>query len=104
MLAITDDPSQTNILIDRDSNPRLTGYGLIPIVPEPTMNSPGNTGGPVNSRTYECVAPELLNPSGFGLKNDNTTQSSDIYAFGMTTYQVDDPCFFSGTVTNAASR
>ena len=34
------------------------------------------------------MAPELLNPSGFGLKNSNPTKKSDIYAFGITTYQV----------------
>ena len=33
------------------------------------------------------MSPELLNPSGFGLKNSNPTKKSDIYAFGMTTYQ-----------------
>jgi len=34
------------------------------------------------------MAPELLNPSGFGLKNSNPTKKSDIYAFGVVTYQV----------------
>ena len=34
------------------------------------------------------MAPELLNPSGFNLKNSNPTRKSDIYAFGAVTYQV----------------
>ena len=45
------------------------------------------------------MAPELLDPSGFGLKNSNPTKKSDIYAFGIVTYQVSNPCFISGTVT-----
>jgi hypothetical protein len=34
------------------------------------------------------MAPELLNPSGFDMKNSNPTKKSDIYAFGVVTYQV----------------
>ena len=45
------------------------------------------------------MAPELLNPSGFGLKNSNPTKKSDIYAFGVVTYQVSTSGFISGTVT-----
>ena len=45
------------------------------------------------------MAPELLNPSGFGLKNSNPTKRSDIYAFGVVTYQVGNSCFITGTVT-----
>jgi len=40
------------------------------------------------------MAPELLNPSGFGLKNSNPTKKSDIYAFGVVTYQVSDAVSF----------
>jgi len=38
------------------------------------------------------MAPELLNPSGFGLNSRKPTKRSDIYAFGMTTYQVSTGC------------
>ena len=44
------------------------------------------------------MAPELLNPSGFGLEDDNPTKKSDIYAFGVVTYQASDSYFISGTV------
>ena len=40
------------------------------------------------------MAPELSNPSGFGLKNSNPTKKSDIYAFGVVTYQVSDTVSF----------
>ena len=45
------------------------------------------------------MAPELLKPSGFGLKNSNPTKKSDIYAFGVVTYQVSNSCFVGGTET-----
>ena len=34
------------------------------------------------------TAPELLNPSQFGLLNSNPTKESDIYSFAVTTYEV----------------
>ena len=34
------------------------------------------------------MAPELINPAGFGLDRNNPTKKSDIYAFGVVTYQV----------------
>jgi len=46
------------------------------------------------------MAPELLNPSGFGLKNSNPTKKSDLYAFGVVTYQVNITPFTSGLATN----
>ena len=49
----------------------------------------GNTTSP-SIGTVRYMAPELLNPSGFGLKNSNPTKKSDIYAFGVVTYQVSD--------------
>ena len=78
---------QTNILIDHDFHPRLTDYGLIPIISDPNKVDPGSTTSPTVG-TVRYMAPELLNPSGFGLKNSNPTKKSDTYAFGMVTYQV----------------
>jgi serine/threonine protein kinase len=48
------------------------------------------------------MAPELLNPSDFGLKSSNPTKKSDIYAFGMTVYQVSNAFFISSTAINGA--
>ena len=86
-LTTADDYIQTNILIDRDFHPRLTDYGLIAIVSDPNTVDPGSTTSP-SVGTVRYMAPELLNPSGFGLKNSNPTKKSDIYAFGITNYQV----------------
>jgi len=82
---------QTNIVIDRDFNPRLTDYGLIAIVSDPTTVDPGSTTSPTIG-TVRYMGPELLNPPGFGLTSSNPTKRSDIYAFGMTTYQVSTGC------------
>ena len=38
--------------------------------------------------TVRYMAPELLSPPAFGLENNNPTKKSDIYEFGMVTYQV----------------
>jgi len=47
----------------------------------------------------QFMAPELLNPSGFGLQNSNPTKESDIYAFGAVTFQVSNAWFILGGVT-----
>ena len=93
---IVDDPAQTNILVDRDFHPRLTDYGLTARLPDPMTVDPGGMASPfVNTVRY--MAPELLDPSSFGLKNSNTTKKSDIYAFGMVTYQVSNVYLISDT-------
>ena len=89
---------QTNILIDRDFHPRLTDYGLTAIISDPNTVDPGSTTSP-SVGTVRYMAPELLNPSGFGLKNSNPTKKSDTYAFGVVTYQVSNACFISGIAT-----
>ena len=86
-LITTDDPLQANILIDRDFRPRLSDYGLTVIVSDPNAVDPGCTTSP-SLGTIRYMAPELLDPTGFGLKNNNPTEKSDMYAFGMVTYQV----------------
>jgi hypothetical protein len=48
------------------------------------------------------MAPELLNPFGFGLKNSNPTKKSDTYMFGVVTYQVGNGFFLSGTATKGS--
>ena len=86
-LTIADDSAQTNILIDRNFHPRLTDYGLVAIILDPGTVEPGSTTSP-SAGTIRYMAPELLYPCGFGLKNSNPTKRSDIYAFGVVTYQV----------------
>ena len=49
--------------------------------------------------TVRYTAPELLNPSGFGLEDSIPTKESDIYAFGMVAYQVGSAHLVSTTTT-----
>jgi len=80
-------------LMNSDFRPRLTDYGLITIISDPNTADPDTTTSP-SVGTVRYMAPELLNPSGFGLKNSNPTKKSDIYAFGMVTYQVGNTVSF----------
>ena len=48
------------------------------------------------------MAPELLNPTSFGLEDSVPTKKCDIYAFGMVMYQVRSPCSTPDTVTNGS--
>ena len=45
-----------------------------------------------------------MNPSGFGVRDNHLTKSSDIYAFGMAMYQVSNPCFILGKVTEGRAQ
>ncbi|KAF9781279.1 kinase-like domain-containing protein [Thelephora terrestris] len=81
------DLKPTNIVIDSNFHARLIDYGLIAIISDPTTVDPGSTTSP-SVGTVRYMAPELLNPSGFNLDNSNPTKMSDVYAFGMVTYQV----------------
>ncbi|KAF9781357.1 kinase-like domain-containing protein [Thelephora terrestris] len=81
------DLKPTNILIDSNCHARLTDYGLIAIILDPSIVDPGGTTlPPVGAVRY--MAPELLCPSRFNLKNSNPTRKSDIYALGVVTYLV----------------
>jgi len=97
------DPSQKNILIDKDFHSRLTDYGLVPIVSGPNALDSGPEASPYAGNA-RYMAPELLDPPGSDPKNGNPTKKSDIYAFGVVTYQVSDLCFISGVTTEAAFR
>ncbi|KAF9648293.1 hypothetical protein BDM02DRAFT_3115609 [Thelephora ganbajun] len=95
--AIADISSQTNVLIDRDFRPRLTDYGLIPIGSDPDAVDPGSTTSPSVSAARHMTQ-ELVDPSGFGLKNSIPTKKGDIYALGVVMYQVRNTHFTSGMV------
>ena len=78
---------QTNIVIDANFHARLTDYGLTAIVSDPNTVEPGSTTSP-SVGTVRYMSPELLNPGGFEMSDSNPTKESDIYAFGVVTYQV----------------
>ena len=84
--------TQTNIVIDSNFHARLIDYGLIAIISDPSTVDPGSTTSP-SVGTVRYMAPELLNPSGFNLKNSNPTKKSDVYALGVVTYQVSIACY-----------
>ena len=92
-LALVDGSTQTNIVIDSTFHARLTDYGLLATTSD---SSPVDFG----SSTVRYMAPELLNPSGFNLKNSNPTRKSDIFAFGMVAYQVSVTYGISAIATN----
>ena len=80
--------TQSTIVIDSNFHPRLTDYRLTAIVSGPNVVDPGSATSP-SVGTVRYMAPELLSPPAFGLEiNNNPTKKSDIYAFGMITYQV----------------
>jgi len=58
---------------------------------------PGSATTP-SAGAVRYMAPELLNPSGFGLEDSIPTKESDIYAFGMVTYQVRNPRFIISSI------
>ena len=73
--------TQENILIDHDRCARLSDYGL-------PLRLDAVKGGLHCSDDLQYLAPELLDPPGFGLETRIPTKESDIFAFGMVTYQV----------------
>ena len=91
LISVADDPAQTNILIDSNSRPRLTDYRIAHMMDnEMVYYVPSTTFSSEVAIRY--LAPELLNPSDFGLEESIPTEMSDIYAFGLVTYQVSTTC------------
>ena len=64
---------------------------------------PGSTMTP-SVETVRYMAPELLNPPGFGLRSSTPTKKSDIYAFGMVAYRVRNACFISVAATKGSAQ
>ena len=63
----------------------LADFGFMTMVLDPQNPMSGTT---LQGGTLAFMAPELLAPSRFGLKNANPTQEGDIYAFGLVILQV----------------
>ena len=68
---------------------------------DPNTINPGSTVS-LSVGTVQYMAPELLNPSGFGLKNNIPMKTSDIYVFGVVMYQVSFACWIPGTATKGS--
>lgn len=81
------DVNPGNILISGEGVARLSDFVICRIITDPTVVEPGSTttSKPGSAR---YIAPELLNPSQFGLIASNPTKESDAYSFVMTAYGV----------------
>jgi len=73
-----------NVLIDHNGNARLCDFGLSRMLEDTTL---WETSSSKASGTLRWIAPELLLPSEDQTPKTVSTES-DIYAFGMTCYEV----------------
>ena len=75
--------SQSNIFISDSTPPRalLADFGFSCVTTTPTEI-------PEEEGTPSFMAPELLHPTKFGLEKGVPSKETDIYALGMTAYQV----------------
>ena len=74
-------------MITDDGIARLGDFGITGIVTDPTVVEPGST-TTTKPGVVRYMAPELLNPSQFGLANSNPSKESDVYSLAMTAYEV----------------
>ncbi|KAF9789222.1 kinase-like domain-containing protein [Thelephora terrestris] len=77
-----------NILMTNDTPPTacLADFGFTTLVLDPL--NPMSSSLTLQGGTMAFMAPELLAPSNYGLKNSVPTQEADIYAFGLVLFQV----------------
>lgn len=80
-LLTIDGITQENILIDCDHHPRLADYGL-PFGLDIAKRESHRCGD------LQYLAPELRDPSSFGLEERTPTKESDSFALGAVIYQV----------------
>lgn len=61
----------------------LADFGLGATVSTSSLATTATTG----VGTIRWMAPELLMPEDYGLTHSNASKESDVYAFGMVTYE-----------------
>lgn len=77
---------KANILIDQNGHARLTDFGLLTFVSDPT--NPTGSSTATSAGTTRWMSPELLCPEQFGLTQTRPTKESDYYALGMVILEV----------------
>ena len=77
---------KANVMIDQNGRARLTDFGLLTFVSDPT--NPTNSGSVTNAGTTRWMSPELLHPEKFGFEQSRPTMKSDCYALGMVILEV----------------
>jgi len=68
----------------------LADFGFTTMVLDP--HNPMSSSFTLEGGTLTFMAPELLTPSRYGLKNSIPTKEGDIYAFGLVILQVAASC------------
>ena len=81
---------QQNILVSPDGTPRIAGFGSCFTISRPELWSADIMG------FHRGSAPELLQPPEPGKPGIRTSKASDMYAFGMLTWEV-GTCSSSGS-------
>jgi len=88
---------QGNILIDSDLNARIGDFGLTNVTSSASISmalSTSSLGG-----TCRWMAPELLKSDEAGGASPKPSKESDVYAFGMVAYEVNNIIALSLAVT-----
>ncbi|KAJ6587629.1 kinase-like domain-containing protein, partial [Mycena vulgaris] len=88
----------SNILVDDNGHACLTDFGLAVLSDATTTQTPDGAG------SVQWMAPELFNPTAFGLQNPARTPASDIYAFGCVCLELytGAPPFHKAMLYNAS--
>lgn len=74
--------SQANILVDTNGEIRITAFGSTSLVAADDFN-PGHGGSSI-----PWTAPELIDPSKYGLQKAATSKATDLYSFACTCVEV----------------
>ena len=83
---------EANIMIDKDGNARLAGFGHVTIISDLTHSETATLSEDSEdseiSGTLRWMSPELLFPEQFGAWKNRPTEESDCYALGMVVLEV----------------
>ena len=83
---------QTNVLIKDGATPQacISDFGFSTFTPTASFAMPASADE--EKGTWTHMAPELLFPKKFGLRDGRVSKQADVYAFGMVVYEVLTGC------------